>query len=223
MPPIPIDLSHDVDDGMLTYPGLPVPHVFEHLSRADAEQIYGTGVTFQIGMVTMCTNTGTYLDTPFHRFPDGHDLVGLPLERVSNVPAVCIDCTGMPTIGPDVLDGHVLSGAAVLFRTDHSLHFGTARYFDTHPYLLPATAQALVDADVALAGIDSLNIDATHSPDGDGRPVHTTLLRAGIPIVEHLTRLAELPSHGFRFTAVPPKVHGLGTFTVRAHAWVERD
>jgi len=215
-----VDLSHVVTDGMLTYPGLPAPHVYEHLSRADAEHIYGPGVTFQIGMITMCTNTGTYLDVPFHRFADGHDLTGLPLERVSHVPAVCIDCTGRTAIGPDVLRGLELTGKAVLFRTDHSRHFGTPEYFQPHPHLTAATAQALVAAGVALAGIDSLNIDATHSPEGDGRPVHTTLLRAGVPIVEHLTNLAALPHDGFTFTAVPPKVEGLGTFTVRAHAIV---
>ena len=213
-----VDLSHVVDDGMLTYPGLPAPQVFEHLSREDAIAIYGEGVTFQIGMITMCTNTGTYLDTPFHRFADGHDLTGLPLERVSNVPAVCIDCTGLRSITPEVINGLDLMGKAVLFRTDHSRHFGTPQYLEAHPHLTPATAAALVAADVALAGIDSLNIDATHTPEGDGRPVHTTLLRAGIPIVEHLTNLAALPSDGFLFSAVPPKITGLGTFTVRAHA-----
>lgn len=218
--PTHIDLSHVITDGMLTYPGLPTPHVHEHLSRADGERIYGAGVTFQIGMITMCTNTGTYLDVPFHRFADGHDLNGLALERVSHVPGICIDCTGHTAIGPEVLSGLNLAGMAVLFRTDHSRHFGTPQYFEPHPHLTEATAEALVAAGVALAGIDSLNIDATHSPDGDGRPVHTTLLRAGVPIVEHLTNLAALPDVGFRFTAVPPKVEGLGTFTVRAHAIV---
>lgn len=218
--PIHVDLSHVITDGLLTYPGLPAPHVHEHLSRADAELIYGAGVTFQIGMITMCTNTGTYLDVPFHRFADGHDLTGLALERVSHVPGVCIDCRGVAAIGPEVLHGLDLAGKAVLFHTGHSRHFGTAEYFLPHPHLTPATAEALVEAGVALAGIDSLNIDATHSPEGDGRPVHTTLLRAGVPIVEHLTNLAALPHHGFTFTAVPPKVEGLGTFTVRAHAIV---
>lgn len=219
-----IDLSHVITDGLQTYPGLPAPRVHEHLGRADAERIYGVGGTFQIGMITMCSNTGTYIDVPFHRFADGHDLTGLALERVSGVPGVCIDCRGLTTIGPEVLeglDGVNLAGHAVLFRTDHSQFFGTPAYFAPHPHLSPATAHALVAAHVALAGIDSLNIDATHSPEGDGRPVHTTLLRAGVPIVEHLTNLATLPGSGFTFTAVPPKVQGMGTFTVRAHAVVE--
>jgi kynurenine formamidase len=215
-----VDLSHVITDGMRTYPGLPEPHVFEHLGRADAERIYGPGVTFQIGMVTMCANTGTYIDMPFHRFADGHDLTGLALERVSQVPALCIDCTGMRSIGPDVLDGLDLRDRAVLFHTAHSATFGTEAYFQAHPFLSPATASALVDAGASVVGIDSLNIDATHSPDGDGRPVHTALLGARIPIVEHLTNLDALPADGFVFTAVPPKIEGLGTFTVRAHAVV---
>lgn len=218
--PTLVDLSHVIIDGMSTYPGLPVPHVHEHLGREDAQAIYGQGVTFQIGMITMCSNTGTYIDVPFHRFADGHDLAGLPLERVSAVPGLCIDCRGLTTIEPEVLAGLPLAGKAVLFHTGHSRHFGTPDYFVPHPHLSEATAAALVAADVALAGIDSLNIDATHSPEGDGRPVHTTLLRAGVPIVEHLTNLAALPAIGFTFTAVPPKVQGMGTFTVRAHALV---
>jgi arylformamidase len=222
-----VDLSHVVTDGMRTYPGLPEPHVFEHLSRADAERVYGPGVTFQIGMVTMCTNTGTYIDMPSHRFADGHDLCGLPLERVSHVPGVVVDCRGTRCIGPDALAGVAVQGRAVLFLTGHSDTWGTDAYFDAHPYLSGATAQALADGGAAVVGVDSLNIDATHSPDGDGRPVHTTLLRAGIPIVEHLTGLAELLQDGrsssFAFTAVPPKIEGLGTFTVRAHALLGED
>ncbi|MEI8239223.1 MAG: cyclase family protein [Actinomycetota bacterium] len=215
-----IDLSHTVTNGLETYPGMPAPAVFEHLGREAAQRFYGEGVTFQVGMITMCSNTGTYLDTPFHRFADGHDLTGLPLERVSNVDGVCIDCTLMAAIEPDAFAGLDLRDKAVLFRTHHSRHWGTPAYFTAHPYVTAAAARALVDAGAAVVGIDSLNIDATHSPEGDGRPVHTTLLGAGIPIVEHLTNLASLPTSDFRFTAVPPKVEGMGTFTVRAHAIV---
>ncbi|MBI4934514.1 MAG: cyclase family protein [Actinobacteria bacterium] len=213
-----IDLSHVVHDGMQTYPGLPAPTVFEHLGREAAEQFYGPGVTFQIGMITMCSNTGTYIDVPFHRFADGHDLVGLPLERVSHVPGVCIDCRGVQVIGPEVLDGVSVEERAVLFFTGHGDSFGTPEYFVDHPHLAADTAALLVERGAAVVGIDSLNIDATDGSAGDGRPVHTTLLRAGVPIVEHLTGLAELPADGFTFTAVPPKVEGMGTFTVRAHA-----
>lgn len=213
-----VDLSHTIGEGLETYPGLPSPHIFEHLDRVAAEAIYGPGVTFTIGMITMCSNTGTYLDVPYHRFADGHDLAGLPLERVAGVGAVCIDCRGMGSIGPNVLDGLDLAGRAVLFRTDHSRHFGTPDYFRSHPHLAPATADELVAAQVACVGIDSLNIDVIEGPEGAGRPVHTTLLRRDIPIIEHLAALDSLPAGGFTFTAVPPKIEGFGTFTVRAFA-----
>lgn len=215
-----VDLSHVVNDGMSTYPGLPTPVVFEHLTRDAAEVIYGAGVTFQIGMITMCSNTGTYIDVPSHRFADGHDLSMLDLARVAQVPGVCIDCRGMSVIGADVLDGVEVADRAVLFLTGHSVHFGHPLYFENHPYLSVAAAEWLAAGGAAVVGIDSLNIDATSGEAGDGRPVHTTLLRAGIPIVEHLTHLEELPNDGFTFTAVPPKVAGMGTFTVRAHATV---
>jgi len=212
-----VDLSHVITDGMLTYPGLPVPVVATHLSRETAEEIYGPGITFHIGMVTMCTNTGTYLDVPFHRFADGYDLTGLTLERVAYVPAVCLDRRGERTIDlvDELLEPGTLAGHAVLVRTDHSDHFGTDDYLSGHPHLTAGSADALVAAGVACVGIDSLNIDSTS---GGQRPVHSSLLRAGIPIIEHLTNLRELPTRGFRFTAVPPKIEGAGTFTVRAFA-----
>lgn len=216
-----VDLSHVITDGMVTYPGLPAPEVTAHLSRETAEEIYGPGTTFHIGLVTLCTNTGTYLDVPFHRFADGHDLAGLPLERVADVPAVCLDRRGDSAIDLGAGDLRNLSGHAVLVRTDHSALFGTEAYFQDHPYLTAATAEVLVAAGVACVGIDSLNIDST--ADGE-RPVHTRLLGSDIPIIEHLTNLDRLPRHepgngaGFRFTAVPPKIVGAGTFTVRAFA-----
>jgi arylformamidase len=212
-----VDLSHVITAGMTTYPGLPVPTIVDHLTREAAEQVYGPGITFQIGLVTMCTNTGTYLDVPFHRFADGHDLTGLALERVADVPAVCLDRVGIASIDLADTDLTGLTGQAVIVRTGHDRHWGTDAYFHDHPYLTAAAASALVDAEVACVGIDSLNIDSTS---GGDRPVHTTLLRAGIPIVEHLTGLDRLPPDGFRFTAVPPKIEGAGTFTVRAFATV---
>jgi len=212
-----IDLSHRIVDGMSTYPPLPGPVIGTHLSRDDAEKVYGPGVTFHIGMITICTNTGTYLDVPFHRFADGHDLSELSLVRVAGVPAVCFDRRDEAEIEitPDELDG--LQGHAVLVRTDHSRHFGTDEYTVRHPYLSTSTAEALIAAHVACVGIDSLNIDGMSDT---VRPVHAALLGAGIPIIEHLTNLAELPSRGFAFTAVPPKIEGAGTFTVRAYATV---
>lgn len=215
-----VDLSHVITDGMVTYPGLPAPVIGTHLSRQAAEEIYGPGLTFQIGLIEICTNTGTYLDVPFHRYADGHDLTGLALERVADVPAVCLDRRRAQTIdlGADELPG--LAGHAVLIRTDHSMHFGTDRYLEGHPHLSEAAAIALVEAGAACVGIDSLNIDATTTGD---RPVHSRLLGADIPIIEHLTGLDALPAGGFRFTAVPPKIAGAGTFTVRAYATLASD
>ncbi|NNC81440.1 MAG: cyclase family protein [Acidimicrobiales bacterium] len=211
-----IDLSHVIVDGMVTYPGLPVPIVADHLSREAAEEIYGPGITFQIGVVTICTNTGTYLDVPFHRFADGHDLTALDLARVAGVDAVRIDCRGQRIIDLTDVDASSLTGRAVLIWTDHSTHWGTPNYFESHPALSATAAEKLVAAGVACVGIDSLNIDVT---EGTGeRPVHTTLLGDQIPIIEHLTNLATVTDEGFTFTAVPPKIEGAGTFTVRAFA-----
>jgi kynurenine formamidase len=177
-------------------------------------------MTFQIGLVTMCTNTGTYLDVPFHRYADGHDLAALTLERVAAVDAVRLDCRGQRAISLDGVDVGALAGKAVLIWTGHSEQWRTERYFTDHPALTAGAAERLRDHDVACVGIDSLNIDAT---EGTGeRPVHSTLLRADIPIIEHLTNLHAVPDAGFTFTAVPPKIEGAGTFTVRAYATVLR-
>lgn len=212
-----IDLSHVITDGMVTYPGLPAPAVRDHLSRQAAEEIYGPGITFQIGMVNLCTNTGTYLDVPFHRYADGHDLCGLDLDRVASVPAVCLDRQGEAAIELSPADVDGLTGHAVLIHTSHASKWGSDAYFVDHPFMTEASAVLLRDAGVACVGIDSLNIDTT---EGGDRPVHSVLLRAEIPIIEHLTNLDALPSSGFSFTAVPPKIKGAGTFTVRAYATI---
>lgn len=214
-----VDLSHDIVDGMVTYPGLPAPQVATHLSREESRGHYAEGTTFHIGVVTMCTNTGTYLDVPFHRFADGHDLAGLPLERVADVPGVVLDVRGRRTVSAADLAAAIgptpIEGAAVLLRTDHARHWGTQAYTVDHPHLAADAGEALVRAGVACVGIDSLNIDGTATGE---RPVHTALLGAGIPVIEHLARLDVLPATGFRFTAVPPRIVGAGTFTVRAFA-----
>ncbi len=210
-----IDLSHRIVDAMTTYPGLPGPVIGTHLSREAAEELYGPGVRFHIGMIEICTNTGTYLDVPFHRFDDGYDLTGLDLDRVAAVAAVCLDKRGSRFIDLDPSELDTLAGHAVLVRTDHSRFFGQPEYGIDHPCLTAQAARTLVEAGVACVGIDSLNIDDTEDRQ---RPVHTTLLGAGIPIIEHLTNLAALPAAGFTFTAVPPKIQGAGTFTVRAYA-----
>ena len=222
--PTYVDLSHTIHDGMVTYPGLPPAELGTVLSREDSRARYAPGVEFHIGTATLCTNTGTYLDTPAHRYEDGWDLTDLPLERCVDLATVVVD---VPAAGgtdrPFGFDGsHFegldMAGAAVLLRTGWSERWGTDAYGSSdHPYLTADGTAALVDAGVALVGIDSLNIDSTV---GNDRPAHSGLLAAGIPIVEHLTGLSALPTDGARFTAVPIKVAGLGTFAVRAFATI---
>jgi arylformamidase len=212
-----VDLSHPIEHGMTTYPGLPGPDISDFLTREASRERYEAGTEFQIGEIRMVANTGTYLDTPAHRFDDGFDLSDLPLERIADLVGVCF--AGEGAIAPDLLEGHDVAGRAVLFSTGWDRHWRTEQYgHATHPYLTAALAERLVDAGAALVGIDSVNIDDTT---GGGRPVHTTLLAAGIPIVEHLTGLGPLVGASFRFFAVPPKVKGMGTFPVRAWAIVE--
>ena len=213
-----IDLSHVVEDGMTTYPGLPVPIVCDYLTRERSRTIYAPGTEFQIGVVTLCSNTGTYVDSPFHRYPDGIDLSELPLDRLAELDAIVVDAgaDGRP-IGAEAFSGLDVDGRAVLVRTGWHRHWRTPAYLSGHPFLTEAAALHLAAAGALLVGIDSLNIDDTS---GGGRPVHSTLLGAGIPICEHLADLAPLPADGFRFSAVPVKVKGMGTFPVRAYATI---
>jgi kynurenine formamidase len=214
-----IDLSHVIHDGMVTYPGLPGPEISDHLGREASRSHYAPGTEFHIGRVSMVANTGTYLDTPFHRFPDGWGLQDLPLDKVAGVSGLVID-SGAHEIGPDAFAGVPLTDMAVLFRTGWSRHWGTDAYGDPdHPHLTETAVDALVSGRPAVVGIDSVNIDDTRT---GHRPAHSGLLRAGIPIVEHLTGLAELPVAGFEFFAVPVKVAGMGTFPVRAFAVVRQ-
>lgn len=211
-----LDLSHTVRDGLVTYPGLPAPRITDHLSREASRASYAPGTEFHIARIDMVANTGTYLDAPAHRWADGADLSGLGLERLADLPGVVVDlAAGAPRIERADLPADDLTGHAVLLRTGWSAHFGTPRYAEAHPHLAADAAEALARCGAALVGIDSLNIDDTRSGE---RPVHSVLLRAGIPVVEHLTGLAALPARGFRFFAVPPKVAGMGTFPVRAFA-----
>ncbi|REK26224.1 MAG: cyclase family protein [Actinobacteria bacterium] len=210
-----IDCSHLIENGMTTYPGLPGPNIGEHLSRADSRSHYQEGTEFQIGTISMVANTGTYLDTPFHRYAEGHDLADLPLTKVANLEGICISVEG-PRIEAEVLNDHDLSGCAVLFHTGWDRYWGTERYGSAeHPYLGEEAIELLVRAGAGLVGIDSVNIDDTS---GGSRPAHSRFLGAGIPIVEHLTGLGQLAGSAFRFFAVPPKVRSLGTFPVRAFA-----
>lgn len=210
-----VDLSHTIEDGMVTYPGLPGPAITDYLTREASRDNYAEGTEFHIGRIEMVANTGTYLDTPSHRYRDGFDVAGLDLDRVADLPGVCIQTAG-PRIGPEVLRGVRVAGRAVLFATGWDRHWQTEHYGDEgHPWLAARTADMLVDRQASLVGIDSVNVDDTS---GDERPVHSRLLAADIPIVEHLTGLEELAGRQFRFFAVPVKVVGLGAFPVRAFA-----
>ncbi len=216
-----VDLAHVITDGLITYPGIPAPTLGTHLTYDDSAGVYAPGTEFTIGMITMATNTGTYLDTPAHRYRGGDDLAAAPLERMVDLEGLVMRVADglavgdRPEIDVPALAAHDVAGRAVLVETGHARHWGTDAYFHDHPYLTEAAAGWLVEQGATLVGIDSLNIDGTHTGE---RPAHSTLLAAGIPVVEHLTNLDQLPPTGFRFTAAPPKVAGLGTFTVRAFA-----
>jgi kynurenine formamidase len=216
-----IDVSHVVEDGMVTYKGLPAPLVCDYLSREASRQIYAAGVEFQIGKIEMVANTGTYLDSPFHRYADGTDLAGLALEKLAALDALVVRWSRPAAdgrgISAETFGGLDVRGMAVLVHTGWDAHWRTDQYFEGHPYLTADAALWLRDHGAALVGIDSLNIDDTADPH---RPVHSTLLRAEVPIVEHLRGLGQLPEAGFRFFAVPVKVKGMGTFPVRAFGLV---
>ncbi len=212
-----IDLSHTVEDGMITYKGLPAPIICDYLSREASRKRYAPGTEFQIGKIEMVANTGTYLDSPFHRYPDGDDLSQLQLESLADLDCVVIRASDRPARAIDQvpIDLSALEDKALLFHTGWDAYWRTDQYFEGHPHLTATLAEQLVAARVALVGIDSFNIDST---DDGTRPVHSALLGAGIPIVEHLCNLAAIPDRGARFFAVPVKVKGMGTFPVRAFA-----
>jgi kynurenine formamidase len=212
-----VDLSHTVEHGMVTYKGLPGPVICDFLTRESSRRLYAPGVEFHIGRIDMVANTGTYVDAPFHRYPDGLDLASLPLTSLAHLDAVVVP-SAATAIGPDAFQGLDLRGKAVLIHTGWDRHWRTPAYQEGHPFLTRAAAEYLVAAGAVLAGIDSHNIDDVADLE---RPVHSLLLGAGIPICEHMTGLGALPSAGFRFYAVPVKVKAFGTFPVRAFALVE--
>jgi kynurenine formamidase len=211
-----IDLSHTVEDGMITYKGLPAPIICDYLSREASREHYTGGTEFHIGKIEMVANTGTYVDSPFHRFADGIDLAELPLESLADLPGVVVRASGPGRAVPaEAFRGLDLKGKAVLVHTGWARHWRTDQYFEGHSFLTREAAAYLAEAGASLVGIDSLNIDDTQ----DGiRPVHTQLLRANIPICEHMCNLEALPDSGFRFHAAPVKVKAFGTFPVRAYA-----
>lgn len=210
-----IDLSHVVEHGMITYRGLPAPIICDYLSREESRQHYAEGTEFQIGKMELVANTGTYLDSPFHRYEDGHDLSQLALSSIADLEAICVRA-GDPfrrKLEASLFADVEVRDKAVLIQTGWDKHWRSEQYFEGHPFLTRAAAQSLADGGAKLVGIDSLNIDDTADL---SRPVHSILLRAGIPIVEHLCNLGALPDTGFKFFAVPVKVKGMGTFPVRA-------
>jgi arylformamidase len=210
-----IDVSHTVEHGMVTYKGLPAPLICDYLSREDSKQRYAAGTEFQIGKIEMVANTGTYLDSPFHRYPDGTDLAGLPLTSLANLDCLVARITPSRDRAIDALPfkADEVRGKAVLVQTDWDRHWRTDQYFEEFPFLTGDLARWLADSGAVLVGIDSHNIDDT---DTGERPVHTELLGREIPICEHMCGLSALPERGSKFFAVPVKVKGFGTFPVRA-------
>jgi arylformamidase len=214
-----VELSHAIRDGLVTYPGLPAPKLATHASYAEYHARLGGAAEFEIRRIEMVANTGTYVDAPSHRFRGEPDVAAIPLEKLADLPGIVIDLPrGEREFRVSELDGIDVAGRAVLVRTGWARHFGTPEYGDGHPYLSEDAALALIEGGAALVGIDSLNIDDTRDA---RRPVHTALLRDGVPIVEHLRGLEALPVSGFRFFAVPARVEGMGSFPVRAFAILE--
>ena len=215
--PIMIDLSHVIEDGMVTYKGLPAPLMCDYLSREASRGLYADGTEFAIQRIEMVGNTGTYVDSPFHRYADGADLADLRLDQLAWLDTLVVspDLSAGIAIEAAALRDLDVAGKAVLLRTGWDRHWRTDAYFEEHPFLTEAAAQLLANGGAALVGIDSHNIDDTRS---NARPAHSILLGNNIPICEHMTNLQALPPVGARFSAVPPKVRGFGTFPVRAFA-----
>jgi kynurenine formamidase len=211
-----IDLSHTVENGMITYKGFPAPVICDYLSREESRSHYSGGTEFYIGKIEMIANTGTYVDSPFHRFANGIDVSELPLTSLADLEGVVIRAKNFGrSISAKAFSGIDVKGKAVLVHTDWARHWGTDQYFENHVFLTKDAAEFLTEKGAAFVGVDTYNIDDTN----DGlRPAHTTLLGNRIPICEHMCGLNELPDKGFRFHAVPVKVKAMGTFPVRAYA-----
>ena len=212
-----IDLSHTIYDGLVTYKGLPAPIICDYLSREASRARYAPGTEFQIGKIEMISNTGTYVDCPFHRYEDGKDLSQVEIESFTDLDGIVVQADHRAGLAVDAgfFQGLDLRNRAVLVHTGWDEHWNTDKYFENHPFLTEDAALYLRDAGAKLVGIDSMNIDDTR---GNSRPVHSTLLRADILIAEHLCNLGSIPDAGFTFTALPPKFKGVGTFPVSAFA-----
>lgn len=212
-----IDLSHVIEDGLVTYPGLPAARICDYLSREQSRAKYAPGTEFQIGKIEIVANTGTYIDCPFHRYEHGHDLSQVEAEAFTDLEGIVVraDHREVRAIDASWFRDKEVRGRAVLVHTGWDAYWRDASYAVDHPFLTEDAAAYLRDCGVRLVGIDSMNIDDTH---GGERPVHSLLLGADILIVEHLCNLAALPDEGFTFSAIPPKLRGVGTFPVRALA-----
>jgi kynurenine formamidase len=210
-----IDLSHTIFNGLVTYKGLPAPIVCDYLSRENSRKFYEEGAEFQIGKIEMITNTGTYIDCPFHRYEHGKDLSEIGLERFADLDAITIEAVNVLEVGVEFFAEKEIRNKAVIIHTGWSKHWNTELYFENHPFVTKEAAEYLRDCHVKLVGIDSHNIDDTR---GKSRPVHTILLGAEILILEHLCNLDKLPESNYQLSAVPPKFKGVGTFPVRAFA-----
>jgi len=212
-----VGLSHIIEEGLVTYKGLPAPIICDYLSRKESREIYESGTEFQIGKIEMVSNTGTYIDCPFHRYEHGKDLSQVTIETFTDLNGIVIRADYKKTLAIDeaFFKEKEIRGRAVLVHTGWDVHWNTTEYFQNHPYLTEDAALYLQTCGVKLVGIDSMNIDNTQ---GKSRPVHSTLLANDILIVEHLCNLGDLPDEGFIFSAVPPKFKGVGTFPVRAMA-----
>ena len=209
-----VDLSHRIEAGMTTYKGLPGPNICDYWTREQSAAFYDDGSSFHIGRIDMIANTGTYVDAPSHRYANGADLAALTLDRLAALDGLVVRSSDQ-AVDAAAFEGLDVAGKAVLVQTGWDRNWRSEAYYEDHPFLTEAAARLLAERGARLVGIDSHNIDDTRPRT---RPVHTILLGAEVLICEHMTNLAALPDSGFRFSAVPPKVAGMGTFPVRAFA-----
>ena len=193
-----VDLSHVIEEGMTTFKGFPGPHLCDYWTRDASAAHYDDGSSFQIGRIDMIANTGTYVDSPFHRYADGGICPNSRSKaRRSRRPRgpQALAAASRPT--PPTSPGLRSRASAVLVHTGWDLYWRTEAYFDNHPFLTAAAANWLVEQGAAFVSIDSHHIDDTRTR---SRPVHGTLLGASIPIGEHLTNLSAVPDTSFRFS-----------------------
>lgn len=211
-----VELSHEIENGMPSYPGIPGPHISALLDHEASRARYDNQAEFYLGMIEVAGNTGTYIDSPFHRDPTGDDLSQIPLEAVAGVSAVVVDCEMDVDRAVDVeaTPGEI-AGRAVLVRTRWDTRWGSEEYWSSGPFLSASTVKLLAEARPALVGVDFSNVDDTDDP---ARPAHTQLLRANVLVLEHLCNLYLLPPTGARIYAVPLRIKGGASFPVRAFA-----